>query len=626
MRLTGSAASICKYTAMAMSVFHIYTAAFGSMVSLLQRSIHLAFAFSLIFLIFPARKRARETKDGMPVIDLALALLAAASFLYVSYNYEVMRTRMSMVDELSVADIFFGASAILLVMEGARRALGIALVVIPAVALVYALSGSFLPGFLWHRGFTFTQIVDYMYMGSNGIFGMPVGISATYLMLFIVFGCLMEKTGTGQMIMDLACSLAGKSRGGPAKVAVISSALFGSVSGTAVSNVYATGIFTIPLMKRLGYRPEFAGAIEAVASTGGQIVPPVLGAAAFIMAEWLGMPYGDICMAAIIPAILYYLALLVMVHLEAVKTGMSGLPADQIPDWRKVTKSLYLLIPLLLLMGMLFSGFTVTRSAVAAMAAAFVISFAKKETRLGIPEIMWVLETSAKRGAIIAAATASAGLIIGVITLTGIGLSITGAIVSYFQDSLFLALFFAMVSSIILGMGVPTVVAYIIVATLSAPILIKLGVDLFPAHMFVFYYGVMAMITPPVAVAAWAGAEIAGADYNRTGFVAVRLGIVAFIIPFMFVYEPSLLGIGDPVRVMVTFVFAVIGVIGLSCSLAGWLFGPMPPWLRVPLFASGLGMIYPELFSSLTGLAALGLAAMYQRIRNPSCPQGVRHD
>lgn len=602
---------------MAMSVFHIYTAAFGSMVALLQRSIHLAFAFSLIFLIFPARKGDGKTRDGVPATDLCLSFLAAASFLYVSHNYEIMRTRMSMVDELGLADIFFGASAILLVMEGARRALGIALVIIPAVALAYALSGSYLPGFLWHRGFALTQIVDYMYMGSSGIFGMPVGISATYLMLFIIFGCLMEKTGTGQMIMDLACSLAGKSRGGPAKVAVISSALFGSVSGTAVSNVYATGIFTIPLMKRLGYRPEFAGAVEAVASTGGQIVPPVLGAAAFIMAEWLGMPYGDICMAAIIPAALYYLALLFMIHLEAVKTGMSGLPADQIPDGRKVAGSLYLLLPLLLLMGMLFSGFTVTRSAVAAMAVAFMISFARKETRLGIPEIMWVLETSAKRGATIAAATASAGLIIGVITLTGIGLSITGAIVSCFQDNLFFALFFAMASSIILGMGVPTVVAYIIVATLSAPILIKLGVDLFPAHMFVFYYGVMAMVTPPVAVAAWAGAEIAGADYNRTGFVAVRLGIVAFVIPFMFVYEPSLLGIGTPWEVIVTFAFAVTGVIGLSCSLAGWLFGPMPLWLRVPLFASGLGLIYPELLSSFTGLAALGMAAVYQRMRNP---------
>lgn len=616
MRLTGSAAVVCKYTAMAMSVFHIYTAAFGSMVALLQRSIHLAFAFSLIFLIFPACKRDKEQRNGVPMIDLCLSLLAAASFLYVSYNYEIMRTRMSMVDDLTMLDIFFGASAILLVMEGARRALGIALVIIPAVALVYALSGAFLPGFLWHRGFSLTQIVDYMYMGSNGIFGMPVGISATYLMLFIIFGCLMEKTGTGQMIMDLACSVAGRSRGGPAKVAVISSALFGSVSGTAVSNVYATGIFTIPLMKRLGYRPEFAGAVEAVASTGGQIVPPVLGAAAFIMAEWLGMPYGDICLAAIIPAVLYYLALLVMVHLEAVKTGMSGLPDDQIPDRRNVVKSLYLLIPLLILMAMLFTGFTVTRSAVSAMAVAFVISFAKKETRLGIAEIMWVLETSANRGATIAAATACAGLIIGAITLTGVGLSITGAIVSYFQDNLFLALFFAMTSSIILGMGVPTVVAYIIVATLSAPILIKLGVDLFPAHMFVFYYGVMAMVTPPVAVAAWAGAEIAGADYNRTGFVAVRLGIVAFVIPFMFVYEPALLGIGSPLYVAVTFVFAVIGVIGLSCSLAGWLFGPMPMWLRLPLFASGLGLIYPELLSSFIGLTALCLTALYQRISN----------
>ena len=596
---------------MAMSVFHIYTAAFGSMVALLQRSVHLAFAFTLIFLLFPARKKDKDA--GIPWYDLVLALLAAASFLYVSYNYEIMRTRMAMVDPMSAADIFFGVSAILLVMEGARRALGIALVVIPAVALLYAFFGDSMPGVLWHRGFSVTQIVDYIYMDTSGIFGMPVGISATYLMLFIIFGCIMEKTGTGQMIMDLACSLAGRSRGGPAKMAVIASSLFGSVSGTAVSNVYATGIFTIPLMKRLGYKPEFAGAVEAVSSTGGQLVPPVLGAAAFIMAEWLGMPYGDICIAAIIPAFLYYLALLFMVHLEALKTGMKGLPEDQIPRGRDVVKNLYLLIPLAVLMGMLFTGYSVPRSAICAMAAAFILSFLRKDTRLDLGKIAWILETAARRGATIAAATASAGIIIGVITLTGVGLALTGVIVSYFQDNLFFALFFAMAASIILGMGVPTVVAYIIVATLTAPILVKLNVDLFPAHMFVFYYGVVAMVTPPVAVAAWAGAEIAGADYNRTGFVAVRLGIVAFIIPFMFVYDPTLLGIGEPLDIALTLFFACIGVFSLSCGLAGWFFTRMPLWQRLPLLASGLGMIYPELFSSLIGLGVFLAVAVIQK-------------
>lgn len=612
MRLTGFSALMCKYIAVAMSTFHIYTAVTGSMVTLLQRSIHLAFAFSLVFLIFPARKKAPADKS-IPIIDIFLALLAAASFLYVSFNYEMLRQRMAMVDPLSSADIFFGISAIILVMEGARRALGMALVIIPAISLLYAYFGSYFPGVFWHRGFNITQIVDYMYLGSDGIFGMPVGISATYLMLFIVFGCLMEKTGTGQMIMDLACSLAGKSRGGPAKVAVISSALFGSVSGTAVSNVYASGIFTIPLMKKLGYKPEFAGAVEAVASTGGQIVPPVLGAVAFIMAEWLGMSYKAVCIATIIPAILYYVAVLLMVHLEAVKSGMSGLPDDQIIPFRKMIKKLYLLLPLVILMGMLMLGFTVTRSAVIAMAVGFVLSFFKKETRLSIADIIWILETSAKRGASIAAATASAGLIIGVVTLTGLGLSITGAIASYFQDYLFIALFFAMVASIILGMGVPTVVAYIIVATISAPILINLGVDLFPAHMFVFYYGVMAMVTPPVAVAAWAAADIAEADYNKTSFVAVRLAVVAFIIPFMFVYEPSLLGIGTLFEVIRTFIFALIGVTTLSCGLAGWLYGPINIVLRTALLFSGIAMIYPELKTTFIGLAVLCFTTLYQK-------------
>jgi len=608
--LQGKAALVCRCIAVSMSLFHLYTAAFGTVVALLQRSIHLAFAISLVFLLNPARKDKKE-ETGIPFTDVALALLAATSFLYVSYNYEIIRTRLTMVDALTPFDFFFGLCAILLVMEGARRTLGLALVIIPSVALLYAYFGDYMPGALWHRGFSPTQIIDYLYLGLSGIFGMPVGISATFLMLFIIFGCIMEKTGTGQIIINLACALAGKSRGGPAKVSVIASALFGSVSGTAVSNVYATGTFTIPLMKRLGYRPEFAAGVEAVSSTGGQLVPPVLGAAAFIMAEWLGVPYATICLAAIIPAFLLFLSVLLTVHLEAAKTGMAGLSAEELPDKRMVIRNLHLLSPLVVLMGTLLAGFSISRSVVYAMVAAVALSFLRAETRLNLEKVIWILETAARRGATMAMATASAGIIIGVVTLTGIGLSLTGVIISYFQDNLLFALFFAMVASIILGIGVPTVVAYIIVATLTAPILTKLGVPPLHAHMFVYYYAIIALITPPVAVAAWAGAEIAGADYNKTSFVAVRLGIAAFIVPFMFIYGPALLGEGDFLTIMHGLLSASLGVSCLACALAGWMFKEIPMWQRVPLFAAGLGLVYPGLVTDLLGLGVfLSIAAM----------------
>lgn len=610
--LTGIPATVVKGIALCMAAFHLYTAGFGSFVALIQRSFHLMFAMTLVFLIFPAGKKSSGNKVSLP--DVLLSLAAAWAFSYVFLHYEAINERIPGISEISTTEFIAGAAAILLTLEGARRALGTAMAVIPSLFLAYALFGHHLSGSFSHPPITISECIEYMYLGYDGLFGIPSGISATYLVLFIIFGCVMERTGAGQVIMDLACAAAGRSRGGPAKIAVISSALFGSISGAAVANVYSTGVFTIPLMKRLGYRPEFAGAVEAVASTGGQIMPPVMGAAAFLMAEWLSIPYSSICVAALLPAVLYYLAVIVMVHLEAARTGMTGLEEKEIPKMRDIVKRLYLLLPLVMLTVMLFVGYSVSRSVLFSIVLAIVLSMLSPVTRLSVRDILDTLSVGSQRSCMLAMATASAGLIIGVVTETGIGLTLTSNIVVYFKDTLPLALVFIMVASLIMGMGVPTVVAYLLVATLTAPILTKLGVSPLQAHMFVFYFAVISMITPPVAMASWAGAEIAGANFNHTGLQAVKLGIVAFIIPFMFVYDDALLLQGGFFHTVTVIVFAVIGIFALASGLEGWMIRRIAFVPRILLIVSGILLIDPSWQTDLIGLAALLGVFVWQRL------------
>jgi TRAP transporter 4TM/12TM fusion protein len=516
---------------------------------------------------------------------------------------------------MSSLDVLMGSLAILLVIEAGRRVLGWIMAVVPLIALVYASAGPLWPGMLAHRGFSPLQIIDYLYLGYDGIFGMPVGVSATYMVLFIIFGTFMEKSGTGQFIMDFAFLLTGRSRGGPAKAAVVASALFGSVSGAAVANVYTTGTFTIPMMKRTGYGPAFAGAVESVASTGGQLMPPVLGVAAFVMTEWIGVPYIDICKAALIPAILYFLAVAWMVHLEALKTKLPGLTAEQIPKRRDVFGRAYLFIPLAALIYVLLSGYTVFRSVFIAIIVAFVVSFFRKDSRMGIKKLLGALELGAKRAVTIAVATSCAGIVIGVFTLTGVGLSMTSSIVLYFKEYLLLALILTMFASIILGMGVPTVVAYIIVATLAAPLLTRLGLPLLTAHMFVFYFGIIAMITPPVAIAVFAAAEIAQSNYLNTGINAVKLGIVAFLVPFMFVYGPALLSIGSALEVLLATFSAIVGVISMGAGLQGWLLTRTAVWQTILLLTAGLALIHYGLITDLVGLSLFVGVLGIQKVR-----------
>src|SRR5512139_1563971 len=437
-----------------------------------------------------------------------------------------------------------GAIGTLLTLEAARRIVGLPIVVIASTFLVYAYLGPYFPGFLTHRGYSVERIVSHMYFTTEGILGIPLGVSATFIFLFILFGAFLEKTGIGKLFIDIANAIAGWAAGGPAKVAVITSALEGTVSGSSVANTVGSGSFTIPMMKKLGYRPEFAGAVEASASTGGQIMPPVMGAAAFLMAEFIGIPYIDIAKAAAIPACLYFAGIFIEVHFEAKRCGLKGKAWDQIPrTWTVLKERGHLFVPLIAIIYILTEGCTPSRAALVGLVLSVVAGAIKKATRMSVPEIFNALEAGARGALGVAIACATAGIIVGVVTLTGLGLKMANGLVELAGGNLLFTLFFTMITSLILGMGVPTTANYIITSTIAAPALIQLGVHPLAAHLFVFYFGIIADITPPVALAAFAGAGIAKADPMKTGITATKLAIGAFITPYIFVYNPSMLWI-----------------------------------------------------------------------------------
>jgi TRAP transporter 4TM/12TM fusion protein len=499
--------------------FHFYTAAFGVFIAQFQRPVHLIFACVLGFLIVPVLK---GKKVGVP--GLLLSLLAFFCFGYNIYHYQEITLRQILVDPLSPLAITLGGISLLLILEITRRVIGGALPAVAALSLIYAFVGPYLPGVIAHRGFTPYDVIDYLCFGLDGVYGMPVGVSATYIFLFIILGTFLEYTGVGNFIMDLGKLLAGGTRGGPAKIAAITSALFGSISGSAVANVYGTGSITIPMMKRIGYKPHIAGAVEAVASTGGQIMPPVMGAAAFLMAEVLGIPYLKICKAALIPAIFYFTCLILVLDFEAAKTGIKGLGKEELPTWRDVLPRVYLLLPLIVLVVVLFMGFTAFRAAFVALLVTVGISFFRKETRFTPRTFLDALRAAARRGVMIAGATASAGIVIGIISLTGVGITFSSIVMSLSGGIMALGLVLIMIACIIMGMGVPTTVAYIIVVTLAAPAMMDFGFSALSSHMFVFYFGVLSMITPPVEVAAYAAADIAQADPIKIGLGVSRGG------------------------------------------------------------------------------------------------------
>jgi TRAP transporter 4TM/12TM fusion protein len=610
---TGLAAIIVSTIAIVLSLFHLYTAGFGVLLALKQRAVHLGFIFTLIFLLYPALKDKKENKFIMG-IDLILALGSIAISSYIIVNYEGLVRRAGMYTQL---DQFMAILAIIIVLEGTRRALGPELPVISILFLLYAHYGQQMPGMLAHRGYSWSRIASHMYFTTEGIFGIPLGVSATYIFLFLLLGAFAKRTGLGDLFIDLALSLTGRTTGGPAKAAVVSSGLMGSISGSSVANTVTTGSFTIPLMKRVGYNSRFAAAVEAAASTGGQIMPPIMGAAAFIMAEFIGVPYVTIAKAAILPAILYYITVGLMVHFEAKKQGLQGMSDDLIPKFLDVLKNRgHMIAPLIIIFYYLFRGYTPLRAAFLGILVSFALSFIKKDTRMNLQDLLDTLREGAISALGVAAACAAVGFIVGVTTLTGLGLKFTSLTVALAQGNLFLALFFTMVACTILGTGLPTTATYIVLATMAAPALTQLGVPILAAHLFVLYFGVVADLTPPAALAAYAGAGISGSNPLKTGLTAVKLAIAGFVVPFVFAYSPSLLLIDTTAfQVILITGSSILGVFSLAAAVLGYLNRKTTIIERFLLLGSAYGLLIPGWQSDILGIILLGVV-LYLQFKN----------
>lgn len=579
---------------LAMAAYHLYTAWFGAPDALSFRAVHVGFALVLAFLFWAGPERGAVARPDWSRWFLALLGIAAAG--YIIYAKTYIDNRMIYVDDLRREDWVLGTLMIVLVLEGSRRVLGLALPLTAAAFLVYG---------IFIAGSDLAQFMEQMYLGTEGIFGIPVSVSATYVVLFIIFGALVERTGTGRLFMDFALALAGHTAGGPAKVACITSGLFGTVSGSAVANVMTTGTFSIPLMKKLGYRPAFAGAVEAVASTGGQIMPPIMGAAAFVMAEFLDTSYLAVAGFALIPAVMYFLAVFLAVHFEAKRTGMKGLPKPDLPRMGEVLlRDGHLFLPLVAIVGFLFAGYSAAFAALGGIASVLVAAGLRKSSRhfLTPRNLADALYEGAKNATVVALACACAGIVIGVITLTGLGIEFTSLVLKVSGESLILALILTMIAGIILGMGLPTTPAYIMQVALLVPALVKLGVVLEAAHMFAFYFAILSAITPPVALAVYAANGLSGAGLWQTGVAALKLGATGYIVPFMFVFGPSLLLIGDAGTVMLTAATALIGVTCLASGLGGYLVAPLMMWQRVGLIVAALTLIKPGLTTDAVGL------------------------
>ncbi len=610
---SGNKALLIKGLLIAFTLFAISINTFIRLNAQVHRSMFIAFILFLAYLLYPARKNAPKNTNKVPWYDILLALASSGSFLYMSFNYKQL---ISQAGSYTQFDMTIAIIAIVLLLEACRRVVGLPILIVVSCFIAYAYFGNYVPGYFSHRGFSLQRIATHLYFTTEGVIGTPLAVCSTFIFLFILFGAFLERTGIGQFFIDIANSLAGKATGGPAKVAVIASALQGTITGSSVANTVSSGSFTIPMMKKMGYRPEFAAAVEAAASTGGQIMPPIMGAAAFLMSEMTGIPYSNIIIAAIIPAFLYFTGIMIMVHLEAKRYGLKGLPPEEIPNFfRLMLGYWYLLIPLVVLVTMMMTGYTPARAALIAIVLSIVVSMFRKETRMDFMTFLGALEAGARNIIGVGVACAVAGMIVGTVTLTGIGLKLANGLLMLSGGNILLALFFTMIASIVLGMGVPTTANYVIMATITAPIVLQLGVDLLPAHMFVFYFGIVADITPPVALAAYAGSAIARSNPLKTGVQATKLAIAAFIIPYIFALNPSLLLIGsEPLDIILVTLTALAGMTGVAAATEGYIFAKMNPLIRIVSLIGGLMLIIPGLYTDLGGLALLSIAFVFQKL------------
>lgn len=559
----------------------------------------------------PGRDRTR-----VDIADAFLALAAVTVALYIIFHAPFLRLRAG-TGLAKEADMLAALAGVILILEMTRRLAGLALVVIAAIFVIYSFVGPWLPGILQHRGYTMTRFFTYVYT-DQGILGPTTAISSTYIILFVTFAAFLQASRVGEYFVNFAFAAAGGARGGPAKVAVFGSGLMGMINGTSAGNVVSTGSLTIPLMKKVGYKPQTAAAVEAAASSGGQILPPIMGAGAFIMAEITGIPYTDIVVAAIIPAVLYFASVYFMVDLSAQKYGMKGLPREELPQFARLARQVYLFIPIIILIGALFAGYSVIRAGTLAMGAAAVVSWLTPY-RMGPKAILYALEIAAKMSLQLVAVCAAAGIIVGVIALTGIGTRFSSLLLGLADQNQIIALFFAMVVSIVLGMGMPTTAAYAVAASVIAPGLIQMGIQPLTAHFFIFYFAVMSAITPPVALAAYAGAAIAQSDPMKTSVESFKIGLAAFVVPFMFFASPAMLMQGDWFDIAHVFISAAFGIFLLSASVQAWYFGRLNLVFRLILGAAALSMIAGGWLTDAIGLgAAIAVWALQRKLVTPS--------
>lgn len=615
-----------KLFAVAMAVtigaYHVYTAGTGVPGAFVNRPIHLVFMASLVFIWYSPKVQTDRTT--VPWYDWILVGLTVVCVFYVTYHMQYADLA-SRAGAPLTQDIVAGVIGIILVLEMTRRMTGVILPIIALAFMAYAHFGPYMPSLLAHRGYSIQRIVAHLYLTTEGVFGLPLGVSATFVIVFIIFGAFLEVTGIGDWFIDVAYGVTGRMSGGPAKTSVLASGFMGSLNGSAVANTATTGAFTIPLMKRTGFDGEYAGAVESAASVGGQVLPPVMAAAAFIMAAWTGIPYASIIAAATIPALLYFLSVGFAVHFRAKKKGLEGLPVSELPDAKRLfVRNFHYTIPIIGLVYFLASGYSAMLAGFYAIALTAVVAVSRDTlTRLaravtagdveatadvasrGGKTAVRALDKGVRMTLVVAAACASAGIVVGIVTLTGLGLRFASLVSSLSGDVILIALVLTMITSIILGMGLPTTAAYIVLAALGAPALTGMGVDLLAAHLFILYFGVMSGITPPIMLAVFAASGIAEANPWRTGFESLKIALVGFIIPFLFVYGNELLLVGSPEVIVLSALTAVVGVAALASGTQGYLLTDVNPVGRILLIAGALILLMPGMMTDIAGLVAL---------------------
>lgn len=592
-KLTGPIKTLIAIWSATIALFYLYTAVFGVMQPRIQRGVHLLFLLPMAFILFPASKKTSPT-DRPTFWDILLAVLSFAPALYIIIYNEPLNMRMQMVSSVSTLEVVLGTLNILLILEAIRRVVVPAMAILVGFFLVYVFIAPYLPGILYSRPMKFYRLVEMNYLLTDtGIYGSITGVTATFVAIFVIFGCFMETTKTGAFFTNFATKIAGRGPGGPAKIAVVSSGLFGSISGVASANVYATGVFTIPLMKRLGYRPQFAGAVEAAASTGGLIMPPIMGAGAFVMSEITNIPYATIALSAAMGAILYYVSIYWRVHFVALKENLRAMDPKEMLSWKQIALDSYLLLPLVVLIAFLIIGYSPFGACIYSIASSFILSFLRKDTRLTPKKLFNIFENSGYNCIMLGVTCAGAGMVVSVVTYTGLALGIATAIQSLSGGFLLPALILVMITCLILGMGLPCTPAYIIAVTIGGPAMMALGISVLPAHLFVFYFAIMAEVTPPVCIASYCGAAIAGTKPLATGVEASKLAIMGYLIPFIFVYNNALILKGGTLDIIATFLISLIISMLWAATFTGYLFRNINRVLQILLgvFTAGLVVV-----------------------------------